>query len=277
MFDKIENLNDTIIQHGKYNDRIYLMKLNKNNVKETIQLLNDLAIKNKYSKIFAKIPESLQSIFTESEYIKEAYIPDFCNDKEDIIFMSKFYDVKRAKPDNNDLIQDVIKVSKSKKRISNEFFTNTNTQVHLLKETEVNEAAKIYKKVFATYPFPIYNPDYLLKTMKDNIKYYNVKKDGKIIGLSSAEIDFYYKNAEMTDFAVLPEYRGKKLAIYLLNKMEADMSETGIKVVYTIARAVSYGMNSTFSKLNYNYSGTLINNTNISGNFESMNVWHKKL
>lgn len=36
-------------------------------------------------------------------------------------------------------------------------------------------------------------------------------------------------------------------------------------------------MNVTFSKLNYNYGGTLINNTNISGDLESMNVWYKIL
>ena len=36
-------------------------------------------------------------------------------------------------------------------------------------------------------------------------------------------------------------------------------------------------MNITFARQGYAFSGTLYNNTNISGNLESMNVWHKPL
>jgi hypothetical protein len=36
-------------------------------------------------------------------------------------------------------------------------------------------------------------------------------------------------------------------------------------------------MNKTFGKMGYTYSGTLTNNSNISGHIESMSVWHKKL
>ncbi|MDD4047577.1 MAG: putative beta-lysine N-acetyltransferase, partial [Clostridia bacterium] len=39
----------------------------------------------------------------------------------------------------------------------------------------------------------------------------------------------------------------------------------------------SYGMNISFAKHRYQYCGTLINNTNISGSIESMNVWYKAL
>ena len=42
---------------------------------------------------------------------------------------------------------------------------------------------------------------------------------------------------------------------------------------YTIARALSAGMNITFAKAGYRYAGTLVNNTDISGTIESMNVW----
>ena len=46
---------------------------------------------------------------------------------------------------------------------------------------------------------------------------------------------------------------------------------------YTIARSLSYGMNITFAKMGYIYGGTLINNTNICGSLESMNIWYKHL
>jgi len=55
------------------------------------------------------------------------------------------------------------------------------------------------------------------------------------------------------------------------------MSELGIKTVYTIARLNSIPMNVTFLKRGYKYGGTLINNTNISGKIESMNVLYNYL
>jgi putative beta-lysine N-acetyltransferase len=85
------------------------------------------------------------------------------------------------------------------------------------------------------------------------------------------------QNVEMTDFATLPEYEGNGLAIYLLHNMENEMRNRKIKTAYTISRAVSYGINIIFAKMGYEYCGTLIKNTNISGNFESMNVWYKFL
>jgi len=55
------------------------------------------------------------------------------------------------------------------------------------------------------------------------------------------------------------------------------MRSAGIITAYTIARAYSFGMNITFAERDYDFDGTLTNNTNISGRLESMNVWHKRL
>ncbi len=81
----------------------------------------------------------------------------------------------------------------------------------------------------------------------------------------------------MTDFAVLPEYRGHRLAYFLLQKMEQHLTEQKYQTVYTIARLNSPGMNKTFINHGYRFSGVLTNNTNISGQIESMNVYYKKL
>jgi putative beta-lysine N-acetyltransferase len=83
------------------------------------------------------------------------------------------------------------------------------------------------------------------------------------------------RNAEMTDFATLPEHLGNGLAVHLLNFMEPEMQKRGIATLYTIARAISPGMNITFAKCGYIFGGTLINNTQISGSIESMNLWYK--
>lgn len=136
--------------------------------------------------------------------------------------------------------------------------------------------ADIYRKVFTTYPFPVYDPSYLWDTMQRNIDYYVVEvKGGHLVALSSAEIDASAQNAEMTDFAILPDWRRNNLSLHLLSRMEKRHKEKRYKTTYTIARAMSPGMNITFSKLGYNFCGRLKNNTNISASIESMNVWYK--
>jgi putative beta-lysine N-acetyltransferase len=81
----------------------------------------------------------------------------------------------------------------------------------------------------------------------------------------------------MTDFATLPHFRGKGLATALLVDMENEMKNQKIRTLFTIARALSPGMNITFARCGYKYSGTLINNTQIFGHIESMNVWYKHI
>lgn len=50
-----------------------------------------------------------------------------------------------------------------------------------------------------------------------------------------------------------------------------------MKTAFTIARALSYPINATFARAGYAWAGTLVNNTNICGGFESMNVWYRAL
>jgi putative beta-lysine N-acetyltransferase len=113
--------------------------------------------------------------------------------------------------------------------------------------------------------------------MEDNVVYFGVFRNGKAVALSSAEIDFEHSAVEMTDFATLPEFRGKGLSSHLLMRMAEEMKAMGIRTAFTIARAGSYGMNIVFAKCGYEYCGRLVNNTNISGNIESMNIWYLDL
>jgi putative beta-lysine N-acetyltransferase len=150
-------------------------------------------------------------------------------------------------------------------------------QLVQLTKTELEQIVSIYSKVFASYPFPIYEPEYILKTMEGGVQYFGIETKGELVALASAEVDAQGLNAEMTDFATLPNYRGKNFSLLLLSAMEQEMKTQGIKTLYTIARLKSVGMNKTFLRCNYSYAGTLINNTNISGNIESMNVYYKTI
>jgi putative beta-lysine N-acetyltransferase len=109
------------------------------------------------------------------------------------------------------------------------------------------------------------------------VQYFGAEKDGKLAALSSSEIDFKGQNAEMTDFATHPDHTGNNLSNLLLRQMEKQMKQQGINTLYTIARLNSIPMNKTFLKNEYQYSGTLIKNTNIAGNIESMNIYYKQI
>jgi len=113
--------------------------------------------------------------------------------------------------------------------------------------------------------------------MKNNVKYYGAFKDNHLVAASSAEIDMENENSEMTDFATYPDHAGRNLSYFLLKDMEKTMIKRGIKTLYTIARSNSHGMNKKFGRLQYNFGGTLINNTLIGNSIECMNVWYKSL
>ena len=135
--------------------------------------------------------------------------------------------------------------------------------------------AAIYRRTFASYPFPIHEESYLLETMRSHVAYFGAETDGELVALASAEMDREAAHAEMTDFATLPEQAGHNLSLHLLQRMEQAMQAEKMRTAYTIARAASPAMNITFARAGYRFAGRLKNNTNISGRIESMNVWYK--
>jgi len=276
-YDKTEKIGKSIINHGKYNNRIYLMKLDKDDYPSIIATLDDMAKKNKYSKVFAKIPYSLKGKFIRSGYIVEATIPGFYNDVEDVILISKYFSEERTIIKEGNEIKEIIDISCAKNKIKKQIELGEAYQFHVCELSDIQQMCKVYREVFETYPFPIFDEKYIEKTMNENFIYFSIKIKGEIVSLASTEMDYSTKSVEMTDFATLPQYRGEGFSVFLLGKMEEKMRQNNFHVAFTIARARSYGMNITFAKLNYEYGGTLINNTNISGDLESMNVWYKTL
>lgn len=275
-YDAVEKLDGALIQHGNMNDRIYLIKLGESQPDELIPQLDELAQENNYSKIFAKVPASEIPIFTEAGFRKEGVVPNLFNNSEDGYFIAKYPDPERKVEELAAKYQEVMNITIDKLSDKKEP-PIIEDNIRICTPNDLEEMAEIYSQVFPSYPFPIHDQDYLAETMESNVKYFCVENEGRIAALSSSEIDFKGANAEMTDFATLPEMRGNSYAWALLAKMEEEMDKIGIYTVYTIARAISPGMNITFARSGYNYGGRLVNNTNISGNIESMNIWYKSL
>ena len=57
--------------------------------------------------------------------------------------------------------------------------------------------AKVYQNTFATYPFPIHDPEYLKQTMESHIVYFVVRDGSRIVALASAETDGDSQNVEV--------------------------------------------------------------------------------
>jgi putative beta-lysine N-acetyltransferase len=279
MQDRIENIGTgSIIQHGELNKRVYLMKLHKEDSPFVIQQINNLARKYKYSKIFCKIPAWAAPLFYANGFILEAQIPKCFNNKEDAFFVSKFLNSDRLLEIESTQLYEFSKMLKDTHQQHSTHLNDTSSfKILKLDKSDYEEIASLYREVFATYPFPIDEPGYILKTLQEGTQYFGAQIDGKIAALASAEIDIDGKNAEMTDFATLPHHRGQGLAYLLLEHMHKEMKAQGISTLYTIARLNSLGMNKTFLKAGYTFSGTLIKNTNISGKIESMNVYYKHI
>lgn len=265
----------SILQHGKLNDRIYLMKLLKEDIALVFDKIASLVARHGYSKVFCKVPTQIAPLFLAQGYILEGHIPQFYEGKEDAFFVSRFPKTDRRLlnyPHSEletlyQLLQNRIDVKS--------YLINTEYTIRKLGVKDILEIASLYAETFMSYPFPIYNPSYIAETMGRHVQYFGAFKKNKLVALASAEVDFNAKNAEMTDFATHKTHAGHNLSCSLLEMMEYEMQLQGIMTLYTIARSTSIPMNKTFLRLGYKYAGTLINNTNISGGIESMNLFYK--
>lgn len=264
------------ISHGGGSNRVYLMHLHRDDFPEIISHIERLAQQFNYTKIFAKVPAQYAPLFFNYGYIVEASIPCFFYGKEDALFLARYRSIERQTPDTESLqkFQNMFLQPPSVNKIQ----LDTNYKIRQLTTDDTADMIEVFKQVFETYPFPIFEPKFLVQSMQeDGTRYFGVFLKNKLIAVSSAECSNTEMNAEMTDFAVLPKFRGKRLASHLLSFMEIELAKSDFKTFYTISRLKSISMNKTFYNANYKYSGTLIQNTQISGNIESMNVWYKNI
>jgi putative beta-lysine N-acetyltransferase len=275
--DIIENVKGSTIQHGPYNNRIYLMRLNTGDTKGLIAILDEMALKNGYGKIFAKIPAPEWNAFKSADYIKEAVVPGFFTGKTDGFFVAKYVSARRQRAPNAENLSHPVKQS-GEGSVNNIHRTGRATRdIVSCKPSDAADMSVIYQEVFKSYPFPIQKPTYLKRMMKEGVRYYCIRIEGRIAAIAATETDLACENAEMTDFATVSKWRGRGLAGMLLSHMDKKARARGLKTAYTIARAASHGMNSVFQNNGYNYAGLLINNSQICGSIQSMTVWYKHL
>ena len=256
------------MHHGPLNDRVYLMKLDPNDMPGLARMLLLLAKREGRGKVLAKVPEGHKQVFLDQEYVIEATVPGMMGG-EDGHFMSFFINRGRARGPTEKERQIIQKSASSKKR------PKKTHEVVELGAKDAREMARLMEEVFPSYPFPMSNPDYILHCMSNDVSYFGIKKKGKLVAMGAAEMDCSNGCVEMTDLATRQTHRGMGMSSSLLMHMEEEMRAKGYKVGYTIARSASMGINMVFARDGYGFCGTLSCNTNISGSMENMNIWAK--
>jgi beta-lysine N6-acetyltransferase len=246
------------------------------NYKSMFKRLRYLASANHFDKIFVKARADDFQVFLSYGYMMEGVLRYFFSG-EDAYVLSRFSSKRRvhssALLDESRLIEKIIYHSeKAPERIADPTVT-----IRPAGQADIPALVTIYRSVFESYPSPLTNPDYIKSTMERNMLYRIAMQDGVALAAASAEMDEKNRNAEMTDCATTPAAQSKGLMQAILIGLEEDVRARGIITAYTLARGLSTGMNRVFFRLGYEYSGRLVNNCDIFGDFEDMNIWVKRL
>ena len=276
MTERTERLGASLVQHGPGSDRVYLMELAEADLPQLVDRLGELAQRNRYGKIIGKIPADHVSLFRRQGYVTEARVPGFFRGRVDGHFMAKYLDSSRSQFDQASQVEEGLAVARER-ALGRPSAPPAGVRLARCGPDDVAAMAELYRLVFPSYPFPIHEPSFLAECMADHVIFMGAWQGKELVALASAEQYPQASHAELTDFATLPEYRRRGLAGALLGAVEGQARSQGFALVYTIARALSVGMNVTFARGGYDFGGTLINNTQISGRIETMNVWYKLL
>lgn len=206
----------------------------------------------------------------------EAVIDGYFHGSDQYFFCKYFSDERRT---NGHWISEdsIVKNVTALERNPDVIMPPSEYQLIKITEQDAEKMAELYSEVFKIYPTPLHDPSYIKKTIREGTIYYAFQYKGDLVSAASAEVNLFYKNAELTDCATLPSHRKHGLMKILLEKLEKDLKSQGVFCAYSIARALSFGMNAVLHQLGYSYRGRLLNNCYIFDKLENMNVWVKNL
>lgn len=271
-YTKIENAKVYVDYHNK---RLKIIDFNNISV-ENIKRIIRFSINQRLGKIICNCDIEFVEIFDKAKFEIEGKIKGYFKGK-DAICMSYFIDSNRKICDNYPEKDLLVKKCLDVKNT----FSNTNSNdiytIRDANENDINQMIKLFTSVFSTYPSPIYDEEYLKQTMVRNVLYKVAVYNEKIVGVASADMDKENLNAEITDCATYPEYRGKCILSNIINCLESDLKNMEFITLYSLSRAINPNINIVLSKHNYNFAGRLVKNCTICGAFEDMNIWVKNI
>lgn len=248
----------------------------RGNITSIIKRINKLIETHSFSKIFLKARQEDWITFLKSGYILEGVFTDYFNGS-DAFSMAFYYERDRRTSDywivEDETLLQILELPRKG-------MLPPVPDEYTIKKADQNDAgalSELYSAVFEVYPTPMNEPGYIKRLINSNSVFYLAEKDGVIVSAASADINRTYHNAEITDCATLKSSRKHGLMKHLIARLEKELLNENIFCVYSIARALSFGMNVAFHQRSYRYTGRLIKNCKIYNKFEDMNIWVKNL
>ncbi|WP_274362187.1 putative beta-lysine N-acetyltransferase [Paenibacillus thermotolerans] len=246
------------------------------NPSSVLRRMRAVAASRQMTKLFIKSRiRDWQRFLSEGCALEGIYKQYF--DGEDGYCMAEYYELNRRNSDywieEDRMLAEVLKLpAKPEPPALPEQFT-----MRPASSEDAPALASLYRSVFRTYPTPMDDADYIAQAMAGGTLFYVIERGGLTVSAASAEKNAKYRNAEMTDCATLPAYRNLGLMRVLLQALEDDLVRSGFRCAYSLARALSFGMNAALFQMGYEYSGRLTKNCDIYDKFEDMNLWTKRL
>ncbi|PFG06018.1 putative beta-lysine N-acetyltransferase [Bacillus sp. es.034] len=268
------------IQHPKVEATIYKDDYNRRlrvdefrgNAERLVEHMVNMAGTHRFEKFIVKAKSNQVPHLIEKGFMMEGGVNGYFRG-DSAFFMSKFLTDDRRNSSfwrkEDDILQAVQQLDRKTMEGSGLISVATGGQAEKL--------ADLYQEVFTLYPVPLQDSDYIKESMKNGTIFVYIEEDGRIISAASAEISTTNKNAELTDCATRSSHRKGGYMKHLLRKLEDELVKQNIFCAYTIARALSFGMNAAFHQLGYRYGGRLANNCIIFDKMEDMNIWEKDL
>ena len=267
------NIKDVKVYLDHINKRMKILNyqsISDNIIKEIV----DFSMAEGFGKIISNCRIKLLKQFRSCGFIIEGIINGFFQG-EDAYCIAYFLDPKRqveSKREEEDaILYHCFNDPERNLKQENHTFSVRHADVN-----DIPQMIKLFSAVFETYPSPVFSMEYLEKVMNRHVIFKVAEENGRIISIASAEMDKINLNAEITDCATYPEYRGRGILKNLIHCLENELKEKGFHTAYSLSRAINPGINKALSRLGYKYSGRLINNCHICGGYEDMNIWVKR-
>lgn len=260
-----------------HNRRIKVYQLPNENDFSTIQMaLIDLAKENECDKLIFYAKPQEREWLEATKCDREGKIDGFFQG-EDAHIYSFFLKSERNQPVDWAQEEKVMQIVDQDNKIVQEDSLPNEYIMRSATEEDAQEMAKLYGEVFETYPTALDDPNFIKEMMNDHVYFTIVEYNDKLISACSADLFPKFNAAEMTDCATLPEHRGQGLLSQQFIHLEKKMERQGVQTLFSYSRAVSIGMNLINARHGFAFGGRMIQNSNISGRFEDMNIWVKSI
>ena len=258
------------------NERIKILEYKGTNIPALADYLNYLATENGFGKVVLVAKEEDWETFVSRGYILEGFIRNYFSGKTGYC-LSRFFSKERRIgafiDEEDEILQQILSqpVTVNIKKLPEDY------RLRSAGTEDIPSLVELFSLVFPSYPTPLNRPEYLEQVMGTKAHFKVIEHQGKIISAASGEINRINKAVELTDCATLPDYRGQGLMSVLIRALEEEMRKEHMQTVYSLSRALSHGINLVFHRHGYTFGGRLINNCNIMGKYEDMNLWVKHI